>query len=80
MIVGAIEIEWPSADKVRAFRLRADLTQKQAAALVGLGQAARWNDYENDRTRIEPVRWLVFLLMTDQHPTHQLTTRSGHAS
>jgi hypothetical protein len=79
MILDAIECEWPSPDKIRAFRLRAALTQKQAALLVGLGQPSRWNDYERGRTQLDAIRWLVFLLMTDQHPTHRLTQRSGHA-
>ena len=70
-----IECETPSADKVRAYRLRASLTQGQAAALVGLGAPSRWNDYEAGRHLVDPIRWLVFLLLTDQHPTHQLTPR-----
>jgi hypothetical protein len=74
-----IDCETPSADKVRALRLRAFLTQRQAAELVGLGAAARWNDYEAGRHRVDPIRWLVFLLLTDQHPTHRITSRSSHA-
>lgn len=75
MSADTIECEIPSADKVRALRLRAELTQGQAAGLVGLGAAPRWNDYEAGRRRMDAVRWFVFLLLTDQHPTHQLTPR-----
>lgn len=79
MAADTIECETPSAAKVRALRLRADLTQREAAALVGLGAAARWSDYEAGRHLVDPIRWLVFLLLTNQHPTHQLTARSAHA-
>jgi hypothetical protein len=75
----AIECEWPSADKVRALRLRMLLTQRQAATLVGLGSSARWCDYEAGRKQIDSMRWLVFQLLTDQHPTHQLKPRGRHA-
>jgi len=79
MIVDAITVEWPTPDQVRAYRVRAGITQGQAAALVGLGSPSRWNNYAAGRTQLEAVRWLVFLLMTDQHPTHRLTQRSAHA-
>jgi len=78
MIAAPIECEWPSADKVRAFRLRAGITQGQAAALVGLGAAARWCDYETGRHQLDAVRWLVFLLLTEQHPTYVISPRSPH--
>jgi hypothetical protein len=76
MTASAIECEWPTAEKVRALRLRADLTQGQAAELVGLGAPARWCDYEAGRNQIDWIRWLVFLLLTNQHPTHRLTPRA----
>lgn len=75
MTADTIDCETPSADKVRALRQRMGLTQAEAAALVGLGAPARWNDYEAGRHQVDPIRWLVFLLLTDQHPTHQLTSR-----
>jgi transcriptional regulator with XRE-family HTH domain len=71
----AIAIEWPSAEKIRTLRLRAELTQREAAELVCLGAPARWNDYEAGRTQLDAIRWLAFLLLTDQHPTHRLTAR-----
>lgn len=76
MSTDAIEVEWPSPDKVRALRLRAGLTQAEAAELVGLGAHTRWSAYESGRFRCEPLRWFFFLLMTDQHPTHRLTPRA----
>ena len=75
MSADTISCETPSPDKVRAYRLRVLLTQAQAAELVGLGAAARWNEYERGRQPVDPIRWLVFLLLTNQHPTHQLTSR-----
>lgn len=78
MISGELAIECPSPDKIRAFRERVGITQGQAAALVNLGQPARWCDYEAGRKPCDPIRWLVFLLMTDQHPTHRLTERGSH--
>jgi transcriptional regulator with XRE-family HTH domain len=76
MSTGTIDCEWPIAQKVRALRLAAGLTQREAAELVGLGAPARWSDYESGRHQIDAIRWLVFLLLTDQHPTHRLAARN----
>lgn len=54
-------------DQVRAARLRAGLTQEQAAYLVHLSSAVRWSEYERGVRQIDPARWELFLLLTNQH-------------
>lgn len=56
-------------------RQSAGLSQAQAAALVHLGSAVRWSEYERGIRTIDVARWLLFLLLTDQHPTSRLVDR-----
>ena len=72
--------EYPTPAQVRAARDAAGHTQEQAAALVGLSGGIRWAEYERDRDsptarRIDPARWQLYLLMTDQHPDWRLSRR-----
>lgn len=72
--------DFPSPANVRAARLAAGQTQAEAAALVGLGGGIRWAEYERDSEsqssrRIDPARWQLYLLMTDQHPDYRLARR-----
>lgn len=55
-------------DQVLSARLRAGLTQAQAAYLVHLSSAVRWSEYERGVRQIDPARWELFLLLTNQHP------------
>lgn len=55
-------------DQVLSARLRAGLTQAQAAYLVHLSSAVRWSEYERGVRHIDPARWELFLLLTEQHP------------
>lgn len=57
-----------SADQVRAARVRAGLTQDQAAYLVHLSSGIRWSEYERGIRNIDQARWELFLLLTEQHP------------
>jgi len=58
----------PAAAAVRAARETAGLSQAQAAALVGLGLASRWSEYERGVRSIDAARWALFLLAVGQHP------------
>ena len=49
-------------------RHTAGLSQSAAAALVHLGSGMRWSEYERGTRNIDPARWELFLLLTDQHP------------
>lgn len=60
---------------VREARVTAQLTQRQAAALAGLGDPMRWSDYECGRHAISAERWALFLLATGQHPTLRIAKR-----
>ena len=71
-----IDSEWPAPEKVRAARQAVGLSQAQAAALVGLGAQSRWAEYEIGKHQMDATRWLLFLLLTDQHPTHQVKPRA----
>ena len=65
----------PTADKVRATRMAAGLTQRRCAELAGLGDAMRWSDYERGRATIALDRWALFLLSIDRHPRLRVITR-----
>jgi transcriptional regulator with XRE-family HTH domain len=57
-------------------RQAAGLTQAAAAELVHLGGAIRWSEYERGVRNIDPARWELFQLLTNQHP--KLTVRARH--
>jgi len=61
-------LERPTTDEIRAARADANLDRAQAAALVHLGHAVRWAEYETGVRTIDVARWELFLLKTDQHP------------
>ena len=65
----------PTPDDVLQARQAAGQTQEEAAAVVGLSGGIRWSEYERDERRMDPVRWQLYLLVTEQHPTHQLAKR-----
>jgi hypothetical protein len=66
-------ITQPTPDEIRQVRLRARLTQKQAAMLVGSGREQTWGGYEapvgaSHHTPIPLQTWETFLLLVGQHP------------
>lgn len=68
----------PTAEEVLAARQAAGHTQAEAAELVGLSGGIRWSEYERSgptSRRIDPARWSLYLLLTDQHPEWRLTRR-----
>ena len=75
----------PSPDQVRQARKSAKLKQADAAQLVSAAQGQpyrTWQGYEvdvgkNGHRAIPLATWELFLLLTDQHPTHQMVIRSS---
>lgn len=62
----------PTPDAVHVSRVAAGISQAQAAALVHLGSAMRWSDYERGVRSIDLARWELWLLRVGQHPTARL--------
>jgi hypothetical protein len=69
------EIHRPTADEIRAARIEAELDRAAAAALVHLGHANRWAEYENEARTISLATWELFLLKTGQHPQLKATRK-----
>jgi len=72
----------PTPEQVKCARLRAGLSQAQAAALVSSARSAprrSWGGYEkNDgvnKRAIPLATWELFLLLTDQHPMIKAVSR-----
>lgn len=69
----------PDPAVIRAARERAELTQAQAAALVGMRAPTRWTEYESGVRRPAWTTWQLFLLRVDQHPEYRLARRRAPA-
>lgn len=74
----------PTPQEIRSARKVAKLTQAQAAALVSPAQGKSsyraWQVYEvevglSDHRAIPLATWELFLLLTKQHPTMNLTQK-----
>lgn len=61
-------------ERIRAARTAADLTQTAAGELVG-GTLRTWQDWESGARAMPLPAWELFLLRTDQHPTHRLVVK-----
>lgn len=57
--------------QIRIARKNLGLTQEQAAELVNASRRT-WQSWEKGINGINPAIWELFLLKTDQHPTHHL--------
>jgi hypothetical protein len=68
-------LDEPSPVSIRAARQASGLPLAQAAYSCGLGAAPRWAEFEGGRRAIDPARWALFLLVTDQHPDLRLRAR-----
>jgi DNA-binding XRE family transcriptional regulator len=64
----------PTADVVRPARKAAGLSQTAAADLISVSLRA-WQAYEAGDRAMPLAAWELFLLRTDQHPSHQLVAR-----
>lgn len=65
----------PSPEDIKAARLAADLTQLQAAKLVGANSFQTWNYWEAGSRKIPADSWALFLLATKQHPFYRLVRK-----
>lgn len=70
-----IDLPSPTPEQIAAARQSAGLSQAQAAELVGLGDKARWAEYERAARAPDAARWALFLLATSQHPKFRLAKR-----
>lgn len=61
----------PSADEVRAARVAAELTQAQAAELVGMAHAMRWSEVERGLVGLHAGLWELFQIKTGTHPEYR---------
>lgn len=58
----------PSPEAIRAARLAAGHSQKQAAALVHRGSHLAWLRWEAGQHPMPAAEWELYLLKTGQHP------------
>jgi len=65
----------PTTDEIRAARAESKLDRASAAALVHLGHAVRWAEYETGARAIDLAKWELFLLKTGQHPDMKVMRR-----
>ena len=70
-LLSGLPLATPAA--VRA--ARGDRSHAQAAELVGLGDRARWAEYERGVRTIDTARWALYLLATGQHPGAEIRPR-----
>lgn len=69
----------PTPDAMREARIAAGHSQARAAAVVGLGDAMRWSEYERGVRSPDMARWALYLLLTDQHPAARAVRRKVKA-
>ena len=62
----------PTAEQVKALRLKTGLSGSQFAELIGLSNRQLISDYENDRKTPNAQTWTLMLLATNQHPSFKL--------
>ena len=78
-------IAQPTPENVRQARKHANLKQAEAAQLVSSAQGQpyrTWQGYEvalgkKNHRAIPLATWELFLLLTDQHPTHKMVSRAA---
>jgi DNA-binding transcriptional regulator YiaG len=59
---------------IKAARIASGMTQTDAGASVG-GTLRTWQDWESGKRAMPSAAWDLFLLVTDQHPTHRMIER-----
>lgn len=65
----------PTIEEIRAAREETGFDRAQCAALVHLGHANRWAEYETGARLIDLAKWELFLLKTGQHPQLKATRK-----
>lgn len=64
----------PTKEEVKAARIAAGLTQKQAAECIGRNQYQRWGEFERGSRQMSGAEWEMFLVKTNQHPQYTYRT------
>jgi DNA-binding transcriptional regulator YiaG len=64
--------------QLKAARTRLNLTTREAAALLDVSEITfqRWEGQTGFKKPIPFAYWELFLLKTDNHPTHKMIERS----
>ena len=57
------KVSSPPPDEIRAFRIRARITQATAASMIHATLRA-WEDWEQGRRNMPAAKWELFLLKT----------------
>lgn len=65
--------------EIKAARTAAGMTQTTAGESVG-ATLRTWQDWESGARAIPVAAWSLFLLTTDQHPTHRMIERRAPAA
>lgn len=55
-------VKTPTPAEIKAARLAAGLTQREAAALVHRNDYRRWSEWENGHVQMPPAEWELFNL------------------
>lgn len=65
----------PTKEQVKEARLKAGLTQKQAAEVLKIPHTRTWQYWEAGTNAMSESDYELFLLLTDQHPVYRLAKR-----
>jgi transcriptional regulator with XRE-family HTH domain len=65
----------PTKEQVKEARLKAGLTQKQAAEVLKIQNDSHWRRWELGGSNMSENDYELFLLLTDQHPVYRLAKR-----
>lgn len=60
----------PTKEQVLEARKAVGLTQEEAAEIAKLSSFTRWSEYERGVRNMEPARYELFLIKTEQHPNY----------
>lgn len=70
-----MKITLPAPEPADVIAARGAMSQADAAALIGASRDG-WAKWESAARQMPVSAWTLFLLVTDQHPSHRLGKRS----
>lgn len=73
--MNSAELEQPNPDQIRAWRQRANHTQRSAGETIGATERT-WQDWERGQRPMPTGLALLYRLLTDQHPVLQVVPRT----
>lgn len=71
MLLGTPE---PTPRNIRSIRLNLKWSQQQCGNIFGVTRF-NWSRWESGAVSMSPERWVVFLLIADQHPVYKLVNK-----